>query len=25
MENLEWMFDDEQPQMIGLEMFTWES
>jgi hypothetical protein len=22
MENLEWMFDDEQPQMIGLEMFT---
>lgn len=22
MENLEWMFNDEQPQMIGLEMFT---
>jgi len=22
MENLEWMFDDEEPQLIGLEMFT---
>lgn len=22
MENLEWLFSDEQPQMIGLEMFT---
>jgi len=22
LENLEWMFDDEEPQMIGLEMFT---